>query len=119
MRCGSFVVPPQDDSETRHLRDQNPQDDSETRYLRDQKSGAGSLLNQGPPAADSVTMVRRTIATHARKKILLAVAIATLGLVGCTGGAAGTGPAAGASITAPGVAVQLGGAGSDNATALQ
>ncbi len=54
--------------------------------------------------------------TRAAKRIILALAVASLTLVGCTAGAAA---APGTSITAPGVSVQLGGAGSDNATALQ
>src|SRR5258708_9144629 len=51
-----------------------------------------------------------------KRSIILALALASLSLVGCTGSTAAAG---GTSINAPGVSVQLGGAGSDNATALQ
>src|ERR1700687_3444655 len=51
-----------------------------------------------------------------KRAIVLTLALASISLVGCTGGAAAAG---GTSINAPGVKVELGGAGSDNATALQ
>src|SRR5579859_425722 len=86
------------------------------RYSWAAKSGAASLLRWGPSAADSGNMLRRLKSTRA---IVLAFAVASISLVGCTAGAAGAGAAPGTSITAPGVSVQLGGAGSDNSTALQ
>src|SRR5882672_12185842 len=51
-----------------------------------------------------------------KRSIILALALASLSLVGCTGS---TAAASGTSINAPGVKVELGGAGSDNGTALQ
>src|SRR5439155_8965076 len=51
-----------------------------------------------------------------KRSIILALALASLSLVGCTGSTAAAG---GTSINAPGVKLELGGAGSDNATALQ
>src|ERR1700676_1518878 len=53
---------------------------------------------------------------HARRSIVLVLVLLSLG--GCTG-AAGAAGASGTTINAPGVKVELGGAGSDNATALQ
>src|SRR5229473_2865605 len=58
-------------------------------------------------------MLRRL---KSKRSIILALALASLSLVGCTGGTAAAG---GTSINAPGVKLELGGAGSDNATALQ
>src|ERR1700686_5928447 len=64
--------------------------------------------------------MRRRTRGASSSKVILGLALATLSLVGCTAaGGAGAGAAPGTSITAPGVSVQLGGAGSDNATALQ
>jgi flagellar biosynthetic protein FliP len=54
-----------------------------------------------------------------KRSIVLVLALASLSLIGCTGGAAAAGGTSGTSINAPGVKVELGGAGSDNATALQ
>src|SRR5579859_5616268 len=51
----------------------------------------------------------------AKRSILLALALASVALVGCATGAA----AQSTSINAPGVKVELGGGGSDNGTALQ
>src|SRR5258708_10428365 len=58
-------------------------------------------------------MLRRL---KSKRSIILALALASLSLVGCTGSTAAAG---GTSISAPGVKLELGGAGSDNATALQ
>src|SRR3981081_4385094 len=58
-------------------------------------------------------MLRRL---KSKRSIILALALASLSLVGCTGSTAAAG---GTSINAPGVKLELGGAGSDNATALQ
>src|ERR1700716_24572 len=58
-------------------------------------------------------MLRRFKST---RSIILALALASLSLVGCTGSTAAAG---GTTLNAPGVQVQLGGAGSDNQTALQ
>src|SRR4030081_1187752 len=51
-----------------------------------------------------------------KRSIVLICALASLSLVGCTGGAAAAG---GTTISGPGVKVELGGAGSSNTTALQ
>src|SRR5438445_4359331 len=52
----------------------------------------------------------------AKRSIILALALASLSLVGCTGSTAAAG---GTSINAPGVQLQLGAGAGDNATALQ